>query len=171
VRKINKLLIFFNLIAFFSPLGCEKEPVAKVGDVAPNFSLLTLNGQRVSLNQFRGKNVFLLFWTQGCVFCQTRNILMVNDIYLEGKETDLSVLAINIGESKGEVAEFVRQKKLIFPVLLDGNASVSRKNYSVYIVPTLFIIGKDGVIREKVYGYLTEKALMDFVQPYLRKKD
>jgi len=96
---------------------------------------------------------------------------MVNDIYLEGKETDLSVLAINIGESKGEVAEFVRQKKLIFPVLLDGNASVSRKNYSVYIVPTLFIIGKDGVIREKVYGYLTEKALMDFVQPYLRKKD
>ncbi len=159
------------LLCLFSLWACEKRDSAKLGDIAKDFSLQTLEGQQVSLSQFKGKNVFLLFWTQGCVFCQTRNILMVNDIFLEGKKVDLEVLAINIGESKGDVSEFVRQKKLIFPVLLDKDASVSRKNYNVYIVPTLFIIGRDGAIKEKLYGYLTEKALMDFVEPYLRKKD
>ena len=78
---------------------------------------------------------------------------------------------MNIAESKGDVSEFVRQKRLIFPVLMDRDGSVSRKKFGVYVVPTLFIIGKDGIIKEKVYGYLTEQALLDFVEPYLKKKD
>jgi peroxiredoxin len=96
---------------------------------------------------------------------------MVNDIYSKGQQSGLVVLSINVAESKGEVAEFVRQKGLIYPVLMDRDASVSRKKFGVYVVPTLFIIGKDGLIKEKVYGYLTEQALLDFVEPYLKKKD
>jgi hypothetical protein len=38
------------------------------------------------------------------------------------------------------------------------------------MVPTLFIIDKNGVIMDKAYGYLTEKAREDFVNPYLTKK-
>jgi hypothetical protein len=48
---------------------------------------------------------------------------------------------------------------------------VTRKKYGVYIVPNLFMIAKDGVIKEKVYGYMSEQALLDFVEPYLSKKD
>ena len=90
---------------------------------------------------------------------------------VKGNSTGLVVLSVNVAESKGEVAEFVRQKGLIYPVLMDRDASVSRKKFNVYVVPTLFIIGKDGIIKEKVYGYLTEQALLDFVEPYLKKKD
>ncbi len=165
------LAFFFILLLIFSLGGCDKEPVAKIGDVAPDFTLTTLTGQEVTLGQYNGKNIFLLFWTQGCVFCQTRGMIMVNDIYRQGQESGLVVLSVNVAESKGEVAEFVRQKGLIYPVLMDKDASVSRKKFGVYVVPTLFIIGKDGMIKEKVYGYLTEQALLDFVGPYLKKKD
>ena len=96
---------------------------------------------------------------------------MVNDIYRQGQQSGLVVLSINVAESKGEVAEFVRQKRLIYPVLMDKDANVSRKKYGVYVVPTLFIVGMDGMIKEKVYGYLTDQALLDFVGPYLREKD
>ncbi len=96
---------------------------------------------------------------------------MVNDIYRQGRKSGLVVLSINVAESKGEVAQFVRQKGLIYPVLMDRDASVSREKFGVYVVPTLFIIGKDGMIKEKVYGYLTEQALLDFVASYLKKKD
>ncbi len=161
----------FILVLLFFLGGCGKEQVAKIGDVAPDFTLKTLDGQEVTLRQHKGKNIFLLFWTQGCVFCQTRGIVMVNDIYKQGQESGLVVLSINVAESKGEVAEFVRQKGLIYPVLMDKDASVSRKKYGVYVVPTLFIIGKDGMIQEKVYGYLTDQALLDFVGPYLKRKD
>lgn len=162
---------FFILLILLTSGGCGKEPAAKIGDVAPNFTLPTLEGKGITLSHFKGKNIFLLFWTQGCVFCQTRGIIMVNDIYRKGQQSDLVVLSINVAESKGEVAEFVRQKGLIFPVLMDRDASVSRKKFGVYVAPTLFIIGKDGGIKEKVYGYVTEQTLLDFVEPYLKKKD
>jgi len=171
MRSKEWLAPFFILIFLFSLGGCEKEPAAKIGDVAPDFTLRTLEGQEITLSQFKGENIFLLFWTQGCVFCQTRGIIMVNDIYRKGQQSGLVVFSINVAESKGEVAEFVRQKGLIYPVLMDRDASVSRKKFGVYVVPTLFIIGKDGLIKEKVYGYLTEQALLDFVEPYLKKKD
>jgi peroxiredoxin len=170
MKKKEWLAFFFISLCFLFFGGCEKEQIAKLGDVAQDFGLPTLEGHLTTLSHFKGKNVFLFFWTQGCVFCQTRNIVHVNDIYMKGQKTDLIVLSVNIAESKGEVSEFVRQKGLIYPVLMDRDASVTRKKYGVYIVPTLFIIGKDGVIKEKIYGYLTEQALLDFVEPYLKKE-
>jgi peroxiredoxin len=163
--------MIIQILSLLPLWGCQKEPMVKIGDVAPDFTLPTLGGQLTTLSHFKGKKVFLFFWTQGCVFCQTRNIIHVNDIYLRGQRTDLVVLSVNIAESKGEVAEFVREKGLIYPVLMDRDASVTRKKYGVYIVPTLFMIGKDGLIKEKVYGYLSEQALFDFIEPYLKKKD
>ena len=171
MRGTNWLFPILILISIFSLWGCEKEPVANLGDAAQDFTLPTLDGQPITLSQFRGKRIFLLFWTQGCVFCQTRSITLVNDIYLMGQKTDLVVLTINMAGSKGDVSEFIRQKKLIFPVLLDRDASVSRKKFDVYVLPTLFIIGRDGLIKEKAYGYLSEQGLLDLVGPYLKKKN
>lgn len=171
MRSKDGLVFFFILLFLLSLGGCGKEPVAKIGDVAPDFTLPTLEGQEITFSEFKGKNIFLLFWTQGCVFCQTRSIILVNDIYTKGQQSGLIVFSINVAESKGDVAQFVRQKGLIYPVLMDRDGSVSRKKFGVYVVPTLFIIGKDGLIKEKVYGHVTEKALLDFVEPYLKKKD
>ena len=157
---------FLLLLFVLMQIGCSEEPVVKIGDVAQDFTLPTLAEEEISLNQFRGKNVFIFFWTQGCVFCQTDNIVHVNEIFLKGKKAGLEVFSINIAESKGDVREFVKQKGLIFPVLLDRDAKVTRKKYGVYMVPTLFLIGKDGMIKEKAYGYLTKEALWQFVTPY-----
>ena len=55
------------------------------------------------------------FWSRVCVFCHTVNIVLLNDIYIEGRETDLAFLPFNIAETKGDVADFVKQKGLIFP--------------------------------------------------------
>jgi peroxiredoxin len=118
-------------------VACSEEPVVRIGDVAQDFTLPSLTGEQISLSQFKGKNVFIFFWTQGCVFCQTDNIVHVNDIFLKGKRKDLIVFSINIAEPKGDVREFVKQKGLIFPVLLDRDAKVTRKKYGVYMVPTL----------------------------------
>ena len=152
---------------FFVHGGCSIEPAAKIGDVAQDFTLPSLTGEEITLSSFRGKKVFIFFWTEGCVFCQTDNIVKVNDIYLKGKETGLEVFSVNIAEPIGDAREFAKQKGLIFPILLDRDASVTRKKYGVYVVPTLYLIGKDGVIKDKAYGYLSEDGLMTFVKTYL----
>lgn len=161
--------VVFVLCALFLG-GCSKEEPGKLGQVIPDFTLEELRGRQISLSDYKGKNVFIFFWTEGCVFCQTENIIIVNDIFLKGKMTGLEVFSINIAEPKGDVAEFVQQKGLIFPVLMDKDASVTRKIFGVYVVPTLFIIDTNGVIKDKAYGYLSEQGLRDFVNPYLTKK-
>lgn len=150
--------------------GCSKEEVGKIGQMTQDFTLEELRGRRISLSDYRGKNIFIFFWTEGCVFCQTNNIVIVNDIFLKGKMTGLEVISINIAEPKGDVAEFVRQKGLIFPVLMDKDASVTRRIFGVYVVPTLFIIDENSMVKDKAYGYLSEQGLWDFVKPYLTKK-
>lgn len=57
-----------------------------------------------------------------------------------------------------------------FPVLMDKGASVTRKKFGVYVVPTLFITDKNDMIKDKAYGYLSEQGLWDFVNPNLKKK-
>lgn len=150
--------------------GCSKEEVGRIGQMIQDFNLEELQGRRISIGDYKGKNVFIFFWTEGCVFCQTNNIVIVNDIFLKGKMTGLEVLSINIAEPKGDVAEFAQQKGLIFPVLMDKDASVTRRIFGVYVVPTLYIIDRTGVIKDKAYGYLSEQGLWDFVNPYLTKK-
>ena len=166
---MKKQYLYFSLLFSLFILmqgGCSETPVVKIGDVAQDFTLPSLAGENVTLSGFKGKNVFIFFWTQGCVFCQTDNIVHVNEIFLKGKKAGLEVFSINIAESKGDAREFVQQKGLIFPVLLDRDAKVARKKYGVYMVPTLFLVGKDGIIKEKAYGYLTKEALWQFVNPY-----
>lgn|GEM_PF-891100 len=161
--------IIFALFVLISG-GCSKEELGRIGQAIPDFTLEELQGRHISFGNYKGKNVFIFFWTEGCVFCQTNNILIVNDIFLKGKMTGLEVISINIAEPKGDVAEFVRQKGLIFPVLMDKDASVTRRIFGVYVVPTLFIIDENSMVKDKAYGYLSEQGLWEFVKPYLTKK-
>jgi len=165
--KNRRHLLLLTFLAVYGLQGCGRDTPLKIGDRAPGFSLPSLTGEMVTLNRFRGKNIFLLFWNQGCVFCQTRDIIAVNAIYLKGRQTGLVVLAVNVGESKGDVANFVREKELTYPVLLDRDGSVSRKTYKVYLVPALFIINKEGIVEKRLSGYITVQSLLDFAAPYL----
>ncbi len=167
-----KGITWIGVVLFMlTSVGCGKEEVGKIGQIPQDFTLEELHGRRrVTFSDYKGKNVFIFFWTEGCVFCQTNNIIIVNDIFLKGKTTGLEVLSINIAEPRGDVAKFVQQKGLIFPVLMDKDARVTRRIFGVYVVPTLYIINENGVIKDKAYGYLSEKGLLDFVNPYLTKK-
>jgi peroxiredoxin len=163
-------ILFWIIPAIISVVitaNCAKKPVANIGDTAEDFTLLDMSGKRIKLSHFKGQNILLFFWTVGCEFCQTDNIVYLNDIFLRGRKTDFLVLSINIAGQEGEVVEFIKQKGLIIPVLMDRDGVVAMKKYGIYMVPTMFIIDGNGVIREKAIGFFDKTALWDFVAPYL----
>ena len=55
----------------------------------------------------------------------------------------LSVIAVNIQESRSTVAAWVREKKVTIPILLDADGEVTRQ-YSVIATPTVFLIDREG---------------------------
>src|SRR5262249_49335966 len=63
----------------------------------------------------------------------------------------LSVLAVDIEESRSTVGSWAREKKVTFPILLDPDGEVIRK-YGVIATPTVILIDRDGRLLGRVVG-------------------
>ena len=126
----------------------------KVGDRAPNFSLPSLSGERISLSQYRGnKNVVLSFvpaaWTPVCSD-QWPGYNIVEDIF---KDHDTILLGITVDNIPTLHAWTTQMGKLWFPVLSDfGPHGAVADKYGVLrsdgtAERALFVIDKKGIIR------------------------
>lgn len=156
LRVILSLII---LTAGLSATGCASgsEPTeAVVGQPAPNFELQSLDGQSVSLKDFKGKPVLINFWATWCGPC-VYEMPFLQEIHDEWSSKGLILLAINDGESLSKVSQFMQRYNFSLPVLLDNRQAVAKK-YNIVGIPTTFFIDKDGIIQEKVIGAFPNKA-------------
>src|SRR5919109_4206264 len=113
----------------FEALGMAKVPPK----AAPDFTLLNTDGQQVSLQQYRGKVVFLNFWATWCIPCR-EEMPALEQLHQTFQPQDLVILAINLKEGAEQVKTFFQQRTLSFPALLDQNGTVFR-DYSVAGMP------------------------------------
>lgn len=118
---------------------------------APDFTLPALNGRSIGLKDFRGKAVFINFWATWCVPCQWEMAEM-DKLYRTFKDRGFVVLALSVDQgSPKAVEDFVKQRGLTYPVLLDSQAEVARL-YSLRGVPGTYLIGADGMLRYATFG-------------------
>lgn len=114
---------------------------------AYNFTLKTLTGDVVSLEDFRGKWVLLNFWATWCVPC-AKEMPYLQQIAAEG---DMVVLGVNFNESPATVEKFVKEHNLTFPVLMEPD-DVILTMYKVRALPRTFVISPDGRITHQIIG-------------------
>lgn len=158
-------LIAYSL--FFSPIdtdpGKYTPPQTGEIDLAPDFTLTDLDGNEVTLSQFRGeKNVYLNFWASWCGPCR-QEMPDIDEVYKEYKDKDLVVLTINVGESSGTVQEYIDANGFSFPVLLDTDQRVSRQ-YKVSSIPVSYFINKEGKIMTQRIGLLTKEQMLSYIE-------
>ena len=141
-------------------------PAPQVGKPAPDFQLPNLEGQSISLSDFRGKPVMLNFWATWCAYCRYE-MPYIQEIYegWTGKPPSVVVLAINTGESSSKARGFLESHGFSFPVLLDTTEAIAQ-SYSVRGIPTTFFIDEDGIIQEKIIGAFPNK---ESIEQYLIK--
>ncbi len=75
----------------------------------------------------------------------------IEQVHREFKDQGLTVLAVNIGERKAAVADWVQDKKPSFTVLVDEGGAVTQA-YRVVATPTVFLVDPDGKIAGKAIG-------------------
>ena len=142
--------------------GCSSGPEVaqgpEVGKLAPDFQLQSLDGQAVSLGDFRGKPVLLNFWATWCGPCRFE-MPFIQEIFEKKERSDIGlvILAIDIGENPSSVKEFMEHFGLSFPALLDINQDVALK-YNIRAIPTTFFIDKDGIIQDIKIGAFSSKT-------------
>jgi thiol-disulfide isomerase/thioredoxin len=90
-----------------------------LGQKAPAFTLPSLDGKQVSLEQFRGKKVVVLdFWASWCGPCRMA-MPIIQKVSEELKDKDVVFFAVNIGEDKTKINDFMQKMNLKLPVLMD----------------------------------------------------
>lgn len=147
----------------FEPAPANAEVGLNEGDIAPNFTLTNLEGETVSLEDFRGQAVLLNFWATWCVPCRTE-MPVFNNVYNSLNERGFTVLAVNFDESADQINRFVEELddldsgRLSFPILLDPGGTVNRE-YRVRGYPTSLIIDGNGIIQDVHQGGITEEDL------------
>jgi peroxiredoxin len=117
---------------------------------APDFTLPTTDGQQVSLQQYRGKVVFLNFWATWCIPCR-EEMPALERLHQTYQTQDLAILSIDLKESADQVKVFFQKHSLSFPALLDQDGSVFR-DYLVAGMPTTYLIGRDGTMLARGVG-------------------
>ncbi|MBB6624160.1 TlpA family protein disulfide reductase [Clostridium gasigenes] len=128
---------------------------------AIDFKLKDLNGKYVSLNDFKGKNVLLNFWATWCPPCKAE-MPDIEKLYQENKNSDLVILAVNLGEDKQTVKSFIEKNKYNFDILLDSDQDVAVK-YNIVSIPTSFFIDKEGNIVSKKIGAMTLEEMKSYI--------
>jgi cytochrome c biogenesis protein CcmG/thiol:disulfide interchange protein DsbE len=134
-----------------------------IGDAAPNFTLPTASGARLSLSDLRGHPVLLNFWYQDCPGCLAETALL-EDFYRQQQGHQgagaVVVLGINVFDDAASVRAFALQHALTYPLLLDQGQQVMNL-YTVNAVPTSYFIDGQGRVRARVIGPLDEKTLRE----------
>ncbi len=169
IRKIGLLLLmpaalglaglgFLQLDLFAETENRELEPLFKemgVVQIPPaadpvEIQLKDQNGRMTSLSEFRGKIVFINFWTTWCLACVIEMPSM-EKLHQKFKDKDFVMMGINLQESDATVLKFFKEYKLTFTTLLDSTGDVGTV-FRIRGIPTTFILDKNGIIIGKVMG-------------------
>ena len=117
----------------------------KTQPLASNFTLKNLEGDEVSLSQFRGKYLLINFWATWCGPCKVE-MPSLEKLYRQFKSDNFDMIGIS-NDMFGErvVRPYIKATNLTFPVLLDQRMIVSRR-YGIVSLPTTILIDPKGII-------------------------
>ena len=151
-----KSILFLTALMLFSCGGKPaQEPPrsssrAKPGIPAPGFTLQSIEGKSVNLEDFRGKVVLLDFWATWCGPCRmTTPILKKLNEKLKGR--DFAILSISVDETRSDVPPFIKKENIPYTILYADDAV--QMNYRIRAIPTFFLIDKKGMVAEKYEGF------------------
>ena len=135
----------------------ELPPAPKVGRLAPDFTLTTLDGDSITLSDFRGKSVFVNFWATWCPPCRAE-MPDIETIYQEYKDKDLVVIGVDLREAPDSVRRFVEDGGYNWTFVIDSDGEVAT-SYWVASIPTSFFVDKHGIIRVIQIGTMTTSTM------------
>lgn len=136
-----------------------------VGRPAPAFDLETLDGRRLSLADLRGSPVVLNFWASWCIPCREEAPLLTAAAR-EYAAKGLRVVGVVYQDSADTARDFMERYGQTYPGLLDPDGRTAI-DYGVFGIPETFFIDRDGIVRSRQVGPVTEQGLARQVQEIL----
>lgn len=143
------------LAAAFALAGSGFGAVAlavEVGEAAPPFVLPSVReeGAPVSLADYRGRVVYLDFWSSWCAPCR-RTMPALAGLRTKWPRKKFEVLALNLDTSRRDALRFLEQVPVGYPIALDVGGATARR-YGVVALPAAFVLDGAGRVRTVLQG-------------------
>jgi peroxiredoxin/YHS domain-containing protein len=122
---------------------------------APALELKTLEGGKSSLADFKGKVALVDFWGTWCGPC-VKTVPELQKLHTKYSGKGFTVLGAAVGDTPEKVREFIKKRKVTYPMLLDSDGW---KNWGVKAVPAMFLIDKNGQIVRQWTGNANKKEV------------
>jgi cytochrome oxidase Cu insertion factor (SCO1/SenC/PrrC family) len=130
-------------------------PSATSGGKAPNFTLSTTDGGRLSLAELAGKPAVINFWATYCPPCKAEMPLLQQGV---GAQPGVRLVLINEGDAAASARAFLSALGVRQQSLLDSNLVVG-KAYGVNALPVTVFVKADGTIAARHVGQIDERVL------------
>jgi peroxiredoxin len=159
----------------FVPVGDPVEGL-RIGDIAPELSgttadgqtlqLTDLDGQPIRLADLRGRPVWINFFATWCPPCQEETPVL-RDAFAAHDDEGLALIAVSVQETTIEdVRAYVQRYSLGYTVGFDATSAVFH-TYRAFGLPTQLFLDRYGVIRSIVLGPVTRTQVEQILAPLL----
>ncbi len=130
---------------------CSVAAAVSTDRAAPDFTLRSLDGPNLRLQEQRGRVVLVNFWATWCGPCR-QEMPHLNRLYEKYRAAGFTLLGVNIDDDARNAAGLSTKLGLKFPVLLDTDKKVSHL-YDLATMPSTVLIDRDGRVRFIHLGY------------------
>jgi peroxiredoxin len=165
LRRKTPILIAIIILAVTYISSCGSTDVPQIGDKAPAFTLESIEGENVSLRDYEGKTVLIVFTSVNCKECESQMPYLVGTY--QNAAGNLVVLDIyHMIYDPRLVQDYVTNKQFTtFPSLPDLNNKVANTYGATRFPPTNFIIDASGIIKYKKIGpFQSQQEIEDIIK-------
>lgn len=129
----------------------KKDPEAYIPPVlpraVPELKATTLEGQQVTLADYKEKVVLLDFWATWCAPC-VKSMPAVDKLFGKFKDQGFVVLGLSIDQDPKKVPGFLKKNSVSYPVLLDDTKQPTWAAFKVTAVPAMYLIKNGQIIAQ-----------------------
>jgi peroxiredoxin len=163
-----KTLYRLVLVTLMALPSVQSNAVA-ISEEAPDFTLKSLEGTNLRLEEYRGQVVLINFWASWCGPCR-QEMPLLDRLHHRYEDAGFAVLGVNVEGEAEPAQEIVDKTNVTFPVLIDEDQKVSEM-YNLEAMPSTVVVDRDGVIRYIHRGYKPgdEAKYVEIVKALIRE--
>ena len=157
-RLFRAVTILVAALLFTITAQKQAEAIVKRGQPAPAFKAFSIKGQPLSADGLAGSVVILDFWATWCPPCR-ESIPHLAELHRKYGKQGLVIIGMSMDEG-GErtVKQYAEQHKIPYPVVMAGSKIGS--DYGIRALPALYIIDRNGLVREQVMGFSNQAGMV-----------
>ncbi|WP_280748783.1 TlpA disulfide reductase family protein [Parabacteroides sp. PF5-9] len=155
--RTSFFICLFLLTAFIGNAQNDNPEIVKIGDIMPEFTIISDDGTEFKSTTLKGKVILVNFFATWCPPCQKELAAVQETLWPKYQNNpDFALLVIGREHNNAELKTYNEKKGFTFPLYPDKSRAIYA-SFANSLIPRSYLIGKDGKVKHIITGYTEEE--------------